>query len=333
MGEVGLLWTAEGGYIWRGLDGGKEEGLHFSLRVASACWAKRLPKAAHGPILFSAAALLSHAAHPPANGISLCGTVTLGGRHVSGVLVTLPGDPGLPSADPGSDRECCRPPALPLELPLEPPLWFLTWTGKGLWDWLSLFIPQQWMSSPPLPLGPSDSLRPRAPPFLQFPRPSDKLRSGSEPLRHDLPPRAALFFVWHKYKLCISIWVSLYFFPDLESTCLHWLHPNLSALQPWPRPDMLAGLWQRAYEEPWACGQLGCPWSAFLLIQSWPLCALRSLSGFLSSLPAFQGLASLPGPTLPEGRVVYWYGRRNGCDFRADSEGSARAFLNCSRRG
>lgn len=40
MGEVGLLWTAEGGYIRRGLDGGKEEGLHFSLGVASALLGK-----------------------------------------------------------------------------------------------------------------------------------------------------------------------------------------------------------------------------------------------------------------------------------------------------
>lgn len=41
-------------------------------------------KAARGLILFSTAALLSHTTHPPANGISLCGTGMLGGRHVYG---------------------------------------------------------------------------------------------------------------------------------------------------------------------------------------------------------------------------------------------------------
>lgn len=68
-------------------------------------------KAAPGPILFSAAALLSHATHPPANGISLCGTGTLGGRHASGDAGQLfPETLTCPVQITGSSRECCRPP-------------------------------------------------------------------------------------------------------------------------------------------------------------------------------------------------------------------------------
>lgn len=109
--------------------------------------------------------------------------MTLGGRHVSGVLVTLPGDPDLPSADPVQAENAAGP---TLGATLGASTLVSDLDGQRPLRLAQPLHRTAVVSSPPLPLGPSDSPRPRAPLFLQFPRPSDKLRSGSEPLRHDL---------------------------------------------------------------------------------------------------------------------------------------------------
>lgn len=114
---------------------------------------KCLPQGSPRPILFSAAALLSHVTHPPANGDA----GTLGGRHVSGDAGKLPGDPDLPSANHRFKQRL---------LPAPHPTLGASPLVSDL-DGQRPFIPQQWVFSPPLPLGPFGSLCPQAPPFLQ----------------------------------------------------------------------------------------------------------------------------------------------------------------------
>lgn len=83
-------------------------------------------------------------------------------------------------------RQCCRPPAPHWELPLEPPLWFRIRTAKAL-------HPQQWVFSPPLPLGPLVHSAHELLYFSNAPRACRKLRSGSEPLTRDLLPGSFIF--------------------------------------------------------------------------------------------------------------------------------------------
>lgn len=82
------------------VDGGKAEGLQFSLGVACACWTERLPQSSPRlsdrllPLLFP------NVAHSLANDISLrCRSL--------GMLVTFPEALTCPVQIPGSSRERC----------------------------------------------------------------------------------------------------------------------------------------------------------------------------------------------------------------------------------